>query len=330
MTGFIVEGVGYNEGSNTPTVDYDAMNESVIKQAGLEQRETLTGIITGIVDLGIQKQEDAEMVFVGTEQDEADAIAQMPDTYFKDGVNHQTKQPVRLKCWPVKDVQSVTLVVDFPDIMIDRSEFCEGSKPTPLRMYLGGQFFVDGAMIVGRPTPLNVRKNKNNQWSFATNHQLYKMAVASKIINQDDVFLPQQIDKLLGKSLQFEAQVFWKESKGKKYYTEYIRFLGGLPRGAKPVESPIKPFLIMFNADNDEQAVTALRHPVKNTIKRATNYEGSKISTILEGITTGDSGAGEAKQEVTKKEGTQKSKPTTKNKSVKEEYDIFDDDDIPF
>ena len=49
--------------SDKPKVDYNAMNQYVVDTAGLEERETLIGVVAGIVDLGTQEQPDAEVTF---------------------------------------------------------------------------------------------------------------------------------------------------------------------------------------------------------------------------------------------------------------------------
>ena len=107
------------------------------------------------------------------------------------------------------------------------------------------------------------------------------MAVASKIIETGEAFLPQDIDKLLGKTLQFKAQVFFNKGKdGKQYYTEKVSFAAGLARGQTERQVD-KTYLIQFNKENDPQALKELRAHVINTIEQATNYEGSVIQKQL-------------------------------------------------
>ena len=272
-----------NKTSKESAVDFDALNTYVVETAQLEQPETLVGYVSAIIDLGMQEMPDAEMVFTGSEEDEAEIINNKPDTYFKNGFDPDTRKPVRLKCWPQKPVQCVTLAVDFPEIIVDKGQFFGESKPLPLRLFMGGQFYIqDAGMVVARPTPLRIRKNSEGKWSFDKKHLFHKMAVASKLIPADGTFLPQQIDQLLGKAFQFQAQVFFKENKGKKYYTENIKFVGGLGRGQKEPEHLTKPYTIQFNADNDENAIKELRAHIANTIKKAKNYNGSKIKTQFE------------------------------------------------
>lgn len=326
---FEVYGAGQS-GGEKKSVDWDELNKYVVEQAGLQQRETLTGYVSAIVDLGTQEQPDAEMIFVGDEEDERKAVAEFPNTYFKDGIDFETKKPVRYKCWPQKPVQAVAVAIDFPDIIVDKGKFFGESKPLPLRLWLGGQYYIQGSgMCVQRPTPLKVNK-KLGDWSLDQKHLFYKMAVAAKLIEPGQVFVPQRIDQLLGKAFQFEAQVFMKKgTDGKYYYTEYIKFVSGLARGMATPEVVTTPSLIMFNADNDPEQLKEVRNHVINTMKRASNFEGSAIQKQLIEIgrikeddveqkgSSADNASGQAKQE--------------KQTSAQDDFDDdFDDSSLPF
>lgn len=276
---FNAYGASQNESKKESNVDYNKINEYLVETAGLQERETLIGVVSMIVDLGTQKQPDAEVTFTGSEEDERMEITSKPATYFKDGVDPQTKKPVRLKCWPQKDVQAVALAIDFPQISVDKGQFYGDSKPLPLRLWLGDQFYNQATqkMVVARPTYLKINK-KLGFWSFDQKHLLYKMAVAAKLIKPGEAFLPQDIDKLLGQAFQFEAQVFFKKGKdGKSYYNEYVKFVSGLGRGQSAPESSVKPLLIGFMDDNEPQAIKEVRAHVLNTCRLASNWEGSKL-----------------------------------------------------
>lgn len=320
---FQVYGSEQKEGGSGSKVDFDELNSYVVETAQLEQRETLVGYVAMMVDLGTQEQPDSEVVFTGNEEDERKAVAEMPNTYFKDGIDQQTKKKVRLKCWPNKPVQCVAVAVDFPEIILDKSKFFGESKELPLRLWLGGQFYTEGAgMVIGRPTALKVNK-KLGDWSLDQKNLFHKMAVAAKLVKPNEVFLPQRIGELLGKAFQFEAQVFFKESKGKKYYTEYIRFVSGLGRGQSEPELLTEPMMIQFYQENPEDAVKELRNHVVNTIKRASNYDGSVIQKQIEELRYNPnkpSSSGDSAAQDSKKDGKVEQTP---------EYDSFDSD-IPF
>ncbi|MNF51324.1 hypothetical protein D3C85_903070 [compost metagenome] len=324
--------------SDTPSkgdVDFDAINQYVVKEAKLQRRETLTGVVSMLVDLGEQDQPDAEVTFVGTAEDELAEIAKNSNTYFKDGFDQDTKKPVRLKCWPQKPQQCIAIAVDFPDIIIDKGQFFGDSSPLPLRLWLGGQFYVPTkGMVIGRPTPLkytNLDKTRATKvWSLAQNSLPYKMAVAAKLIEPGEAFLPERVDELLGKAFQFTAQVYMKPGKGgKEYYTEYVNFAAGLGRGQATPELPFEALLVQFNADNEADAVKNLRSHVVNTIKGANNYEGSKIKEQIEAVRGRK--ADSAEQAETKPaEVKPKAKPAKVAKAAPVVQEPDFDDDLPF
>lgn len=337
-------------GTGTGTeVDFDALNRYVVETAKLQERETLVGVVSMVVDLGEQDLPDAEVKFDGSPEDEEKIQAEMPDTYFKDGFDQDTRKPVRLKCWPQKPQQCVAFAIDFPEIMVDKGSFFGESNPLPLRLWQGGQFYVPTkGMVVGRPTPLkytNLDKTRKTKiWSLAQNSLPYKMAVAAKIIKAGEPFLPERVDELLGKALQFTAQVFMKPGKeGKEYYTEYVNFAAGLGRGQTAPELPFEPSLVLFNKDNEDDAIKSLRAHVVNTIKGANNYEGSKIKAQIESVRggsksdsddTGDSDDTPKQAPVEDKvvKTPAKAKPRAKaaeKPTPAQDYDNFDDD-IPF
>lgn len=322
-------------------VDWESVNKYTVETAQLSEKETLVGYVSGIVDLGIQSQEDAQYVSDVALEDEADYIDDNPGSYFIDGIDQQTKKAARMKCVPQRDQQAVVLCVDFPDIIIDKGQFFGESNPKPLRLWMGGQFFTkNNGMIVGKSTALKVtnldKTRKTKKWSFAKNHLFYKMAIAAKLIKDDQVFLPNDIDKLLGQAFQFSAQVFFKEGKdGKSYYNEHINFVGALGRGQSAPELATTPILIQFNEKNPDEAIKELRNHVINTMKMAKNWEGSLIQKQIESL-KGNNSQGDDKQEDAQPEKEQPPKNVPPKKEskpkVEESSPEFDDldDDIPF
>lgn len=265
---------GTDNSNSEGKVDFNELNTYTIETAGLQEREVLTGYVSVICDLGTQEQEDAMVPFNGTEEDEAKAIAEKPLTYFEEGYDQDRKINCRMKRWPQAPRQAVAVAVDFPDIIIDKGQFFGESKPLPLRMWLGGQFYDGNNMICGRPTMLKIGKG-SGVWSFDKKHLFHKMAVGAKIIGSNDAFMPERIDELLGQSFQFNVQIYMKANKGKEYYTEYCTFSSGLGRGVKPCELVTEPQLLQFFQPNDPEGVKELRAHIVNTAKKALNYEGS-------------------------------------------------------
>jgi len=332
---FEVYGAGKTDTPQKSDVDFDAINAYVVETAGLQNRETMVGVISMIVDLGEQNLPDAENTFTGNAAEEAEQIAAKPDTYFKDGFDHDTKKNVRLKCYPQKPQQCVAFAVDFPDILVDKGQFFGDSTPLPLRMWLGGQFYIQGSgMVVGRPTPLKYtnldKTRKTKVWSLGQLTLPYKMAVASKLIKAGEPFLPDRVDELLGKALQFTTQIYFKAGKNdKKYYTEYINFAAATGRGQAIPTLVGEPMLVQFNVDNGKDAIKNMRNHVVNTIKCANNYEGSPIQAQIEEVRGGKpaESAPATPAPVAAKPAAAPVKQAAPQPA--EDFDSFDDD-IPF
>lgn len=295
MSGFQVYSAESADGSNKSTVDFEALNSYVVETADLESGDTLIGFISGIYDLGTQKLPDAE--YNVDKGDEDLTIEELTEKYqekidsgeitkFEMSYDNDVKSRVIKKFVPQKDRQAVCYSVDFPEIMLDKAPFFGGeSDPKPLRLYYGGEWWDKPTkkMVINSVIPLKKTKDDKLGWTMHPMSQLYKMAVASKVITDKQAFQPEMIDQLLGKSLQFKAQIFFNESGGNKYYNEKLNFVGALARGQKEYEG-VSTSLIMFHAENDETALRELRNHVINTMARATNFEGSALQKQLEAL----------------------------------------------
>ena len=290
------------------SVDYDALNKYVVETVQAEQPETMVGVVSMIIDLGTQKLPDAEYEI--DDEDKGLTVDELNEKHkeaiesgkiTKYDMAYDNGKQVIKKFVPQKDRQAIVYAVDFPDVVVDKGEFFGQSNPQPLRLFIGGQFWDGEKMLVQNMIALKVKKDDNIEggktWTMNPKSSLYKMALGAKIIETGKAFNPSRIDELLGKSLQFEIQVFMKPSKnGKSYYTEKLKYVGGLGRGQQPL-SLDKTYMIEFNGDNDVEGLKQLRAHVVNTIKNATNYQGSKIQQQLENLNSGNNTGNDNKQE---------------------------------
>lgn len=285
--------------TDRPQVDFAALEKYTVDTAECEQPETLNGVVVGIIDLGNQKLPDAE--YDVDSGDESLTVEELTDKYsddieagkiskfdiVKDWSTRPPKEVIK-KFVPQKDRQCITYAVDFMDIMLDKSQFFgEKSEPKPLRLYFGGSFYNTHSkkMIVQNLLPLkitNINSDRNGKPIFSLNpkSQLHKMAVAAKLINTGDAFLPDRIDELLGKTLQFKVQIGFNEKGDKKYYFEKMSFLGSIQKKDKPFEN-VETFLIEMDSENDPEVLKNLRKHIINTQMMATNWSGSALEKQL-------------------------------------------------
>ena len=285
--------------TDRPQVDFDQLNQYVVDAAECEQPETLNGVVVGIIDLGNQRLPDAE--YDVDSGDESLTVEELTDKYSEDIASGKISKFDIVKDWsvrpakevikkfvPQKDRQCITYAVDFPDVMLDKSQFFgEKSEPKPLRLYFGGQYYntFSKKRMVQNLLPLkitNINNDRNGKPIFSLNpkSQLHKMAVAAKLINTGDAFLPDRVDELLGKTLQFKVQIGFNEKGDKKYYFEKMSFIGALQRKDKPFED-VSTFLIQMDEENDPEALKQIRKHLLNTMECATNFEGSALQKQL-------------------------------------------------
>lgn len=298
MAGFDVYGASSSE-TKKQTTDpelFKKLNQYVIDTAECEQPETMNGYISYIVDLGTQKQPDAE--YNVDEEDKGLSVEELTDKYaseIEDGkirkfdlsYDNDVKAKVIKKFVPQKDRQSFVYAVDFPDIQLDKGQFfgSDSGETKPLRLWSGGQFYntFQSKMLVQNMTPLKITKDEKIGWTMNTKSATYKMALAAKLIKTGEAFLPQDLDKLLGQTLQFQVQIYNQKSNkdaSKEYYTEKLKFVGAIQKKDKPFED-VETQLIQFNQRNDDKALKEVRKHILNTIEQATNFEGSAIQKQL-------------------------------------------------
>ena len=336
MFEFHVENVGSNDNSNQdrPKVDWDARAAYLVEKAGTQKKaKAVIGIISGIVDLGLQVQEDAKMEWKGDEASEAEELEKNPEQYFETLPNDKGV-PTRYKRWKVKPCQQVALTVDFPSIMVNQGQFFgdENAEEHPLRMLLNGEFYIkDVGKVVGKPYNIKETRNDDGSWSFKSNTQLHKLAAATDVLDDNRRFKPNMIGKLLGKAALFEIQLFLKPGNdGKQYLNEKIKLSGQVPDMMVPMIPELDQkyiYGVNFKGVQDPKVLKQLRQSVINTMKLAQNFEGSDIQKALEALANGKV---ENKQEAPKQEEKPKAAPKAKKEAEPApDFDAFDED-IPF
>lgn len=348
MFEFNVENVNSNSENTqrTVNVDWDARAKYIVEKVGTQKKaKAMIGIISGIIDLGLQAQEDAKMEFKGDDADEAAELEKNPEQYFETLPNDKGV-PTRYKRWKVKPCQQVAFTVDFPGVMINQGQFFgdENAKEHPLRMLLNGEFYIkEVGKVVGKPYNIKEVRNDDGSWSFKSNTQIYKMASAVDVLDESGRFKPHMIGKLLGKAALFEVQVFLQESGGKQYLNEKIKLSGQVPDVMVPMIPELPEeyiYGVNFKGEQNPDVVKNLRQSVVNTMRLAQNFEGSDIAKALESRSSySNETKSEPKQDynvVSDQDGKAGPNPEVvpvKKKAAPKPAPVLDDnfdDDIPF
>lgn len=296
-------------------VDYKALNNHVIEVVDCEEPQVVNGVVAGIVDLGMQEQPDAQYSLQDDEIGKtipelnkmfAEQLADGSITKFEEAWNNDKKAKEIMKFVPQKPRHSIDMFIDFPDIMVDKGQFfgAEKSEPKPYRISLGGQFWQKskgekGLMLLQKMMALKVTNigvpNGDLVWSLNPKSIIHRMAVDGGLIKAGEKFLPEQITDLLGKTFQFQIQVWNKPNKktGQTYFTENIKYIGKLPRGGKPFEN-YPAFLTQLNplptkdengneveGKNDPEALKQIRAVQLNQMQQSPAFADSVIAKEL-------------------------------------------------
>jgi hypothetical protein len=332
--------------STGPSVNFDELGQYVFDTVNAPEPDARIMVISGVVDLGLQKQEDARMEWKGTEAEkaavEAKAAAGESQEYFEVVPHGQHNIPTLCKRWPVKDLREIAIFVDDPATIINRGKFFDEDgvgEDLPYRMMLNNEFYQKGVgKIPGRAINLKEHRDDKGNWGFKNNTILYKIGQAVGALDTQGMMKPQYLGNLIGKAVLCNVTVTLNEDGGKKYLNEKVGFNGPVPKVMVPLIPVLDEkhlFMINMKGQNDPDAVKNLRQSCINVIKQASNFAESDLRQQLiaagkikadEGNLT--SGNGETPQASKPEASRPVSQPKAETKEVVD-FDSFDES-IPF
>jgi hypothetical protein len=322
-----------------PNIDFDALTKHVVEAVGCsEAPEAMIGIVSGVIDLGLQAQEDAKMKWTGDAASEAEELAKNDKQYFET-LPDDKGVPTRYKRWEVKPQRCAAITIDFPETLVNRGKFFDEDKvgeELPYRGLLNNEFGQKGVgKVVGKPYSLREQRNDDGTWSLKNNTILFKLGQATKQLDEKGNFKPAYLGNLIGEAAMFNVHVYTNEHGGKEYLNEKLSFNGPVPKAmAKMIPTLDDKFMYMvnFKGEQDLEVLKTLRQSIINTMKQAEDFEGSdvqkaliEIGKIKVGDATGPQSNGDKPQQ---QAAPQQSKPQAEPQEPIN-FDSFDDD-IPF
>lgn len=326
---------------NTTNVNFDELNKYVVDTVNCKNKpESVVGIITGVIDLGLQKQPDAKMLWTGDAASEAAELEKNPSQYFET-LPDDKGVPTRYKRWSVKAQRCVALTFDVPSKMVNRGKFFDENgvgEELPFRGLLNNEFGMKGVgKVVGKPYSLKEQRNDDGTWSLKNNTILHKLAQATDSLDAQGNFKPAYLGNLIGKAAMFNVHVFLNEHGGKQYLNEKMSFGGPIPQividmGGVPKLDDKFLYMVNFKGEQDLEALKNLRQSVINTMKQAEDFEGSDVQRAL--IEIGKIKAGEGAAPAQQEQQPRSAQPAPQKQAQQApqetvDFDAFDED-IPF
>lgn len=323
--------------SETSNVNFDELNKYIVETVGCADKpEALIGIVSGVVDLGLQAQEDAKMEWKGTDAEKAEVEAKAArgesQEYFEVVPHGQNNVPTLCKRWPVKAQRCAAINVDFPDTLVNRGKFFDEDgvgEELPFRGLLNNEFGLKGVgKVVGKPYSLREQRNDDGTWGFKNNTILFKLAQATNQLDAQGNFKPAYLGNLIGEAAMFNVHVYLNEHGGKQYLNEKLAFNGPVPKAMQkmvPVLDERFMHVVNFKGEQDLEVLKTLRQSVINTMKLAEDFEGSDVQKALIEIGKIKAEDGSSKPQ---QSAPQQAKPQAAPQAPID-FDQFDDD-IPF
>lgn len=329
-------GTPQTSNEDRPNIDFDALTKHVVEAVGCsEAPEAMIGIVSGVIDLGLQVQDDAKMEWTGDAASEAEELEKNPNQYFQTLPNDKGVQ-TRYKRWKVKPQRCAAITVDFPETLVNRGQFFDEDKvgeELPYRGLLNNEFGQKGVgKVVGKPYSLREQRNDDGSWSLKNNTILFKLGQATKQLDEKGNFKPAYLGNLIGEAAMFNVHVYTNEHGGKEYLNEKLSFNGPVPKAmAKMIPTLDEKFMYMvnFKGEQDLEVLKTLRQSIINTMKQAEDFEGSDVQRAL--IEIGKIKEGETTAKPDAKPTAQPDKPAQQAPAPQApvDFDSFDDD-IPF
>ena len=308
-------GGGNGGGSN---LDYDGLRDKQLELLGGVGDHSKIGVITQLVDLGIQDQDEQVVLWDAKgKTDHGWRLEKHEDSGNpKDATAVVEQRKYRGKMqeclvYTPPAVKQLAVVVDLPEIMFPYGDFFEGSGTTPYRTIIGKEGFITKARsniagtmnIVAKPYNLkhtNVNRNTKDaqpHYAIAKNSGLYELAKFCGVLDDNDNFHAQDVGKLIGKAINFDVNVKldqWTTTDGEPRSM--------LKVDAKPASKMsdrdkkfyddeladlIKPETlgaVLMNGNNNGETLKKLNTTLLNTVKISSEFKGSKLEEQLEAL----------------------------------------------
>lgn len=310
--------------SNVSNVDWDAFNEHLLEQIG-EEVESRVGIISGIIDLGVQPRPDYVEEYTGTKKQ---------DAQLKSGRSYLDADEENI-ITELKPVDQVAIFVDFPEIMINYGEFFNDGEDDwkPYRHLITGEnwdkqenkMFAKGVSLSCKPDD-----KAPSGWGYDRKSTISKLAIGSGVIKRAPVDQNFDIADLMNGVITMDLVA---EESGKYVNIKATNISSKHPAIPVP-EHDIECFGIGLDGDNDADTLKFIRASIRNTLERAQGWETSGLKAELDAQekaatkASEDSTEDDEEEDDTPKKRTPRKAPAKKTtKRVAEEEEDEDDEE---
>jgi len=277
--------MGYSKKASKPTggvskVDWDGLNAHLLQQIGTSVEQRI-GVVTGIIELGIQPRPDYVEKYKGTKE-QKDKL-KGGNTYLSEDESEIITE--------MSPVEQIALYADFPEIDINYGEFYginsddeDDNGWKPYRHLITNEFWDKATTtMLAKGASLSCRKDDKSESGYAYDGKstISKLALGGNYIGSDKKIISQapvdqkfDLGDLLGAVFTMDLQAV----EDGKYVNIKGKNIGSKHRQLPDPEFDTDLcFGISFDGGNDDEALKQVRKNIWETIKRASNWEESGL-----------------------------------------------------
>lgn len=262
------------------SLDYEALKvairatqEKKVAALDAQTEQTVVGIVSSINYIG--KHEMKGKAEIKSDEELRKLLTEHPDLEI---INENGK---RFYEFDMKAGGYVQVNIDVPQAMVD---FGDKIGVKPMRISMNGERWIPAlkSMVVNNPyqtkeTTKDFEATK--EWSLGKKNGLYKLAVATGVINSNQPFKAADVGKLLGKAAMFTVMARFND---KGYYEERIKNASPLMRGLPVPEydNGLLSMIVGFNYSDGavlESDVEVITKSTAVSIVNSLDYEGSRL-----------------------------------------------------
>jgi hypothetical protein len=279
--------------SNSSNIDWEGFNAHLVEAIG-KARSRLARVV-GIGDLGKQPRPNFKEKYDATNPKHIAAIKDKGATvqigeYYADN----KKQNGEYISTPMTANDQVSILVDFPEVMINYGKFLDDSgedRFLPYRTPVMGEWWDktlgEKGMMVAKGIGLSCAPNKKaaSGWGYSPNNTIAKLAMNCVDKDGNPIYTGEAVDQdfdigeLMGGICTYTLGAVLHESGGKKYFNQTLKDCAPKHEAIPVPDVPLELFGLSYEGGNDVKALEAFSkfNPIMNTLTLGENYDKSGL-----------------------------------------------------
>jgi len=301
-------------GSSESNIDWDGFNNHLVEQIGKSQSRVAR--VLAICDLGKQPRPNFKEKYDPTKKEHIAAIKDKgAEVLVGEYYENNKKVNGEYISIPLKPNDQVSIILDFPEIMINYGKFFDDSGEDRFEPYSApamGSWWDksqgERGMMVAKGIGLSCSPNKKaaSGWGYAPNNTISRLAMNCKDVNGKPLCEDEAVDQdfdiglLLGGVCTYTLGAVIHKEGTKSYFNLTLKDCAPKHDAIPVPDVPCNIYGLSYAGGNDTDALSRICKfkPIMNTLTLGENYEKSGLKADFDAyfktLNGNDSGGGNA------------------------------------